>query len=84
VEVLITPRGRKQLLTAYGCWFKSRLDALDDKPGRKTVTLDLDREDMALRVLFQLGDDVEIVKPKALRRKLAALATRVLAATRPD
>ena len=82
VELLITPRGRKHLLTTYGCWFKSKLDALDDKPGRKSVTLDFDREDMALRVLFQLGDDAEIVKPKALRRKLGALAARVVAATR--
>lgn len=84
VEILITPRGRKHLLTTYGCWFKSRLDALDDRPGRKSITLDFDREDMAMRVLFQLGDDVEIVKPRALRRKLAALAARVLAATRAD
>ncbi|MFL6575266.1 MAG: helix-turn-helix transcriptional regulator [Povalibacter sp.] len=82
VELMITARGRKHLLTTYGCWFKSKLDGMDEKAGRKSVTLEFDREDMALRVLFQLGDDAEIVKPKALRRKLGALAARVVAATR--
>jgi predicted DNA-binding transcriptional regulator YafY len=81
VELLISARGRKQLLSTYGSWFRQRLEVLDDKPGRKPVILDFDREEAALRVLFQLGDDVEIVKPKALRRKLNALATRVVAAT---
>ena len=82
VEVLLSPRGRKHLLTTYGCWFRARLESLGDKPGRRPVTLDFEREDMALRVLFQLGDDAEIVKPKALRRKLGALAARVVAATK--
>jgi predicted DNA-binding transcriptional regulator YafY len=82
VEILISARGRKHLLTTYGCWFRARLEPLGDKPGRKPVTLDFDREDMALRVLFQLGDDAEIVKPRALRRKLGSLAARVVAATR--
>lgn len=81
VEVMLTPRGRKQLLEAYGCWFKARLEPLGDK-GRKPITLDFEHEAMALRVLFQLGDDVEIVKPRTLRRKLGALAARVVAATR--
>ncbi|HEY5806584.1 MAG TPA: YafY family protein [Povalibacter sp.] len=81
VDILISARGRKHLLTTYGCWFRSRLEALGDKPGRRPVTLDFDREDMALRVLFQLGDDAEIVRPKALRRKLGALAAKVVAAT---
>lgn len=81
VDVLISPRGRKQLLGSYGEWFRGRLEPLGEKFRRKPVTLDFDREDMALRVLFQLGDDVEIVKPRALRRKLGALAARVVAAT---
>jgi predicted DNA-binding transcriptional regulator YafY len=82
VDVLISLRGRMFLLSTYGGWFRERMEALGERPGRKAVTLDFDREDMALRVLFQLGDDVEIVKPRALRRKLGALAARVVAATR--
>lgn len=81
VDLMISVRGRKHLLTAYGNWFRQRLEALDDKPGRKPVTLDFEHEESALRVLFQLGDDVEIVKPKALRRRLNQLAVRVVAAT---
>ncbi len=81
VDVLISLRGRKQLRSCYGQWFRARLEALGDKPGRQPVTLDFENEDMALRVLFQLGDDVEIVKPRVLRKKLGALAARVVAAT---
>jgi len=82
VDILISTRGRQHLLSTYGNWFRSRIEPLGEKPGRKPVTLDFDREDMALRVLFQLGDDAEIVRPKALRRKLGALAARVVAATK--
>jgi predicted DNA-binding transcriptional regulator YafY len=82
VDMLISMRGRKQLQTCYGQWFRARLEALGDKPGCKPVTLDFENEDMALRVLFQLGDDVEIVKPRSLRRKLGTLAQRVVEATK--
>jgi len=60
---------------------RAGLEPLGDGFVRAPVTLDFEHEDMALRVLFGLGDDVEIVKPKALRRKLGALAARVLAVT---
>lgn len=81
VDVVISARGRKLLLASYGKWFSKRLEPLGEKL-RKPVTLDFEREDMAMRVLFQLGADVEIVRPRALRRKLGALAARVVAATR--
>lgn len=81
VDVIISARGSKELLKVYGMWFRARLEPLGDGFVRAPVTLDFEHEDMALRVLFGLGDDVEIVKPKALRRKLGALAARVLAVT---
>lgn len=81
VDVIISARGRKRLLGSYGEWFRQRLQPLG-QTRRKPVTLDFEREDMAMRILFQLGDEVEIVKPRALRRKLNALAARVVAATR--
>lgn len=81
VDVIISARGRKLLLKSYGKWFSKRLEPLGAKL-RKPVTLDFEREDRALNVLFQLGDDVEIVRPRALRKKLGALAVRVVAATR--
>jgi predicted DNA-binding transcriptional regulator YafY len=82
VDIVLSARGRKHLLETYGNWFRARIEPLGEKPGKKTVTLDFDHEDAAMRVLFQLGDDVDIVKPRALRRRLGALAARVLAATK--
>lgn len=82
VDIVLSARGRKHLLETYGNWFRARLEPLGDKAGKKAVTLDFDHEDAAMRVLFQLGDDVDIVKPRALRRRLGALAAKVVAATK--
>jgi predicted DNA-binding transcriptional regulator YafY len=82
VEIAITPRGRKHLLDCYGAWFRKQLEPLGDKFKRADITLELDREDLALRILFGLGAEAEILKPKPLRRKLGALAQQVVAATR--
>jgi predicted DNA-binding transcriptional regulator YafY len=82
VELMISARGRERLLEYFGAWMRARLEPLGDKfRGRKPVTLDFEREDSALRVLFLLGDEAEIVNPKALRRKLHAQAKRVVEAT---
>lgn len=81
VDVILSLRGSKELLKAYGGWFRARLESLGDQFVRAAVTLDFEHEDMALRVLFWLGDEVEIVKPKTLRRKLGTLAARVVAVT---
>jgi len=81
VDVILSARGSKELLQACGTWFRAKLEPLGDQFVRAPVTLDFEHEDMALRILFWLGDEVEIVKPKALRRRLGALAARVLAAT---
>jgi predicted DNA-binding transcriptional regulator YafY len=82
IELLISARGRRRLLDYFGAWMRPRLEPLgDDYRGRKPVTLDFEREDVALRTLFDLGDEAEIVSPKSLRRKLHAQAKRVVAAT---
>ncbi|MGH8176094.1 MAG: helix-turn-helix transcriptional regulator [Steroidobacter sp.] len=82
VEVCISARGRRRLLECFGGWMRARLQPLGEQfRGRKPVTLDFDREDIALRVLFDLGDEAQIVSPRALRRKLHAQAKRVIAAT---
>ena len=49
--------------------------------GRKPVTLDFEREEAALRILFDLVFEADIVKPTELRRKLRNQAKRVVAAT---
>ena len=82
VEISITPRGRKHLLDTYGNWFRKQLDPLGEKFRRAHITLDLEREDLALRILFGLGAEAEILKPRPLRRKLHTLAQEVVEATR--
>ena len=82
VEIGLTPRGRKYLLDGFGNWFRAKLEPLGDKFRRAEVTLDLEREDVAMRILFGAGVEVEILKPKPLRRKLGALAAQVVEATK--
>jgi predicted DNA-binding transcriptional regulator YafY len=81
VELNISARGRRHLLDAFGAWLQARLEPLGDSfRGRKPVTLEFDREDTALRVLFELGAEGEIVKPRALRQKLHRQAAKIVAA----
>jgi predicted DNA-binding transcriptional regulator YafY len=81
VEIRISARGRQRLLEFCGGWMRPRLELLGDNfKGRRAVTLDLDREDIALRILFDLGGEAEIISPLALRRKLHAQAKKIVAA----
>ncbi len=75
---------RRRLLDAFGAWMESKLEPLGERfKGLKPVTLEFDREDIALRVLFEVGGEVEIVKPRSLRRKFHAQAAKIVeAATR--
>jgi len=83
VELNISARGRRHLMDAFGSWLQGRLEPLGDKfRGRKPVTLEFDREDTALRVLFELGAEGDIVKPRALRQKLRRQAAKIVAAAR--
>ena len=81
VELEISARGRKHLLDTFGDWFRTRLTPLGERyRGMKPVTLDLEREDTALRLLFDLGPEARIVHPATLRAKLRTKATRALQA----
>jgi predicted DNA-binding transcriptional regulator YafY len=83
VEIEITSRGRRKLLDRFGQWFKTKLEPLGDRyRGRKHVTLDFDREDIALRLLFDLAEDVKILSPRGLKQKLHRRSTRVAQITR--
>ncbi|NLG76208.1 MAG: hypothetical protein GX535_08215, partial [Xanthomonadaceae bacterium] len=63
-------------------WFRPRLEDLGDTfRGRKLVALDFEREDLALRILFDLAEEATVVSPQSLRKKLHKQAARVLAAT---
>ena len=80
VELMTSARARKHLLSC-GEWFRERLEPLTESRGWQPVTIDMQYEDLAVRMLFELGREVAIVKPVALRRKLHAMAERVLEAT---
>ena len=57
------------------------LEPLGDRfRGRKPVTLEFDREDIAMRILFEVGPEAEIVKPVSLRRKLRRQAAKIVGA----
>jgi predicted DNA-binding transcriptional regulator YafY len=82
VELEISAKGKEQLLNSFGNWFRQRLEPLGAEfKGRKPVTLDFDREETALRILFDLVFEADIVSPNTLRRKLRNQAKRVVAAT---
>jgi predicted DNA-binding transcriptional regulator YafY len=82
VDLMISAKGKQQLLDSFGNWFRVRLEPLGESfKGRKPVTLDFEREEAALRILFDLVFEADIVKPAELRRKLRNQAKRVVAAT---
>jgi predicted DNA-binding transcriptional regulator YafY len=80
VELVTTAQGRKYL-QGCGGWLSERMEPFAQIRGRERLTVDLQMEEYALRLLFELGPEVEIVRPVQLRRKLHAMAKRVVAAT---
>ncbi|MBZ4396931.1 YafY family protein [Myxococcus sp. AS-1-15] len=55
-----------------------RFDAGDATHGRKTVTLDFEREAIAMDQLCAVGQGFEVIEPRALRVRFIALAKAVL------
>ncbi len=82
MDLNISAKGKQQLLDSFGNWFRTKLEPLGENyKGRKPVTLDFEREEAALRILFDIVFEADIVKPTELRRKLRNQAKRVVAAT---
>ncbi len=80
VELWITPNGKRLLLERFGSWHAAALAAVDEQAPRTRVTLDLEREHIAVNTLVELGREGTLIKPKRLRTKLARLARDVLQA----
>ena len=80
VELSITPNGKQLLLERFGGWHAAALAAVDDRATRSRVTLDLEREHIAVNTLVELGREATLIKPKRLRTKLTRLARDVLEA----
>lgn len=82
VRLNLSAAGRRLLLDGFGFWFRTALEPLgDDYAGRREVTLDMECEDMALRILFMVAPEADILDPPSLREKLHAQAQRVVLAT---
>lgn len=85
VQIELSARGRKRLLDEYYGWFATALRELPEQyKGRKPVTLDFDKQSLAMRVMFDLGEEVRVLSPAALRRALHEQAVQVARATRPS
>lgn len=80
VELWITPNGKRLLLERFGGWHAAALAAVDDRAPRTRVTLDLEREHIAVNTLVELGREGVLIKPKRLRTKLERLARDLLQA----
>jgi predicted DNA-binding transcriptional regulator YafY len=83
VDIWLTPAGKQLLLDRFGGWHAAALAGFDDDAPRCRVRLDLEREDIALRTLIELGRDATLIGPRPLRSKLKRLAQDVLDACNP-
>jgi len=79
VELVLTAKGRDLLLERYGGWHARALAEFDGAP-RARVTLDLERESIALATLFELGSEAEVIRPRRLKTLIAGRARALLAA----
>ena len=79
VELDLTAAGREILLERYGGWHAQALSRFDGTK-RARVTLDLERESIALATLFELGAEARVIRPRQLRTKVVERARATLAA----
>lgn len=80
VELLLTNKGRAYLLEHHRGWFGEPLEATDDALPRVRVTLDMEREDLAMRLMWELEGEATVVRPVAFRNRLHSIARRLLGA----
>jgi predicted DNA-binding transcriptional regulator YafY len=79
VELELTAAGRDLLLERFGGWHAQALARCDAK-ARSRVTLDFERESIAIATLLELGGEAVVVRPRSLRTKVAERARAVLGA----
>ncbi|WP_224366310.1 helix-turn-helix transcriptional regulator [Hyalangium versicolor] len=78
VTLRITPEGEEALRHIRPPAEHARLaDAPQGRDGTKTVTLDFERETIALSQLCTLGRGVEVMAPEALRTRLRTIAAEL-------
>ncbi|PTL83954.1 YafY family protein [Vitiosangium sp. GDMCC 1.1324] len=85
VELRVTPEGEEALRHIRPPADHARLaQARQARDGTKTVTLDFERESIALSQLCMLGRTVEVLEPEALRARLRALSDDLRALYGPE
>jgi predicted DNA-binding transcriptional regulator YafY len=78
VDMWLTRAGRTLLLERYGAWHAGALETFDDAQPRCRVTIDFEREDLALPAFFELGREAAVIKPRAFRTTLLQRARDVI------
>lgn len=76
VTLELSAVGRDRLLDRYGGWHRTALAEWDESLPHNVVTLDLESEDTAARVVFELEGEGRVLKPQPLR---ALIRDRALA-----
>ncbi|HEX7036268.1 MAG TPA: YafY family protein [Pseudomonadales bacterium] len=79
VTLDLTAEARARLLDRYGGWHAEALAAWNPAEPWNRVTLDLENEEIAARVLFDLAGSARVLAPETLRRALAERARVLLA-----
>lgn len=80
VTLRVTPEGEESLRHIRPPTEHARLaEASLERDGRKTVTIDFERETIALSQLCPLGRHVEVMAPEALRTRMRAIAEELQA-----
>ena len=77
VTLLLTPRARDHLLDRYGGWHARALAAWEEKNDFRVVTLDLESEEIAARIVFELAGEARILEPDGLRDVIRARARAI-------
>ena len=77
VELMLTKKGKAYLLEHHRGWHGAALEAFDDTQPRARVTLDMEREDLAMRLMWELEGEATVVRPIAFRNRVAAVARKL-------
>ncbi|MET0405332.1 MAG: WYL domain-containing protein [Cystobacter sp.] len=83
VTLRLTPEGVESLARMRAEDQARLAEAPATREGTRTVTLDFEREAIALAQLCPLAGDIEVLEPAALRARMADLAARLLASHSP-
>jgi predicted DNA-binding transcriptional regulator YafY len=81
VDVELTSKARRTLIERHGSWLSGALAPSKEGAGRATMRLDLQNEDIAIRVLLEIAEEVRLLARAKLVRRLQRLAQGLIAAT---